>query len=164
LVLFSTKKMTWYDSRVEKVIINRSLIRPIPLVMVWFTFYGESLAMALNGYLYFPKNMYEDLLSSSPSHESLSVYVHEYTHIERQRKYGHYRWMLHYIFFRSFRLEEELAAIREEMKYRHAHNLTYNITRKSRHFSSSTYLWILSYDASVRLLTMEWQAILSRKY
>lgn len=103
--------------------------------------------------------MYDDLHSPHPSDESVSVYIHEHTHIERQIQDGILWWHLRYIFSRQFRLEEEMLAIHKEMIYRHEHKLTYNIARKAKHFSSSTYLWMLSYDASMELLRKQWQAV-----
>lgn len=141
--------------------INRRLLRPIPYWFRWIPFFGTSLAVAIGARAYFPKGMYEDLMSKHPSHESVSVYVHEHTHIERQIQDGILWWHLRYIFDRGFRLDEELLAIRKEMVYRHEHKLTYNIARKAKHFSSSTYLWVLSYDKSMEILRKQWQAVVS---
>jgi hypothetical protein len=141
--------------------INRRLIRPIPSWFRFIPFFGTSLAVTVWARTYFPKVMYDDLISHHPSHESMSVYIHELTHIERQTQDGLWSWHMRYIFSPQFRLEEEMLALRKEMFYRNQHRLTYNIARKAKHFSSSTYLWMLSYDRSMDILRKQWQAVVS---
>lgn len=117
--------------------------------------------MAIGARAYFPTALYTDLMSAEPAHESVSVYIHEHTHVARQLEVGALRWSVLYLISRNFRLDEELLAIKKEMQYRHAHGLLYNIARKAKHFSSSTYLWMLPYDASVAILRKQWQEVVS---
>ncbi len=141
--------------------IHRRLVKPIPFWFRYVPFFGTSLAMTIGARMYLPHHLYTDLMSATPTNESMSVYVHEHTHIARQLEMGPLIWNVWYIVSRRFRLAEELLAIKKEMAYRHTHGIPYNIVRKAKHFSSSTYLWVLPYEASVETLRKQWQEVVS---
>lgn len=133
--------------------------RSIPVWWKWLDFLplvDADTPSTLYPFIYLPEEMYEDALREAPSRETEAVLVHERTHIRQQSRDGLFSYMLKYVFSREFRLTQELEAIEAEMAYRKAHGLSYDIERKARQFSGSSYLWVLPYDEAKAQLEALW--------
>jgi len=83
---------------------------------------------------------------------SLSIIEHEKTHILRAQKYGMFKWYLMYCFSNSFRLKEEIEAIRIEFKYLKKNNIIPDYEKKAKWLSSLIYLNMISYDEALNVL------------
>ena len=113
-------------------------------------------AHALYPNVYIPKHIYEDLQSKNPNPKNVSVLIHEQTHINRQKQMGWLLWGLKYCASRKFRFEEELAAVKESMKYLKKKKVKLDINRKAKLLSSFLYLWCISYDEAKSKLDDAW--------
>lgn len=113
-------------------------------------------AHAIYPTIYIPKNIHEDLLSKSPNPKNVSILIHEQTHIKRQKQIGWFLWGLKYCFSGKFRFEEELAAVRESMKYLKKRNIEWDTARSAKFLSSYLYLWCTSYREAKRKLDEAW--------
>lgn len=135
-----------------------SAIREIPRWWRFVPFLGDELATTIYPAIYVPREMYEDVFSNTPSDQNIAVLIHEAVHLVRQEEYGSGtgRWKWKYLSSQSFRLGEELTAIRAEMEYRNRKGLSYDFERKARHFSSGAYLWVLPYERSLDILRELW--------
>jgi hypothetical protein len=137
-----------------------NLVKLIPWWWCFVPFLGTELATTIHTSIYFPKKLYEEIHSGIVSSETESIYLHELVHVERQKQYGSLMWNLSYIFNSSFRLQEELVAIEKQMKFLLQHKRIYDITKKAKQFSSSDYLWALSFADSKKVLEALWQKCL----
>jgi hypothetical protein len=131
-------------------------VKKIPGWWRWVPFLQIDVAATVYPYMYFPKDVFDDLRSDSPDKNNFSILVHERVHLERQIQYGALAWNLKYIFSKKFRLKEELEAITVQMKYMKENNLEYNIERKASQFASCLYLWVLPEDKARDVLTKLW--------
>lgn len=139
--------------------VTSNRIQVIPSWWKYIPLLGTEITTAIYPNIYFPKEVYSNLLSKSPSILNQSILIHETVHIERQIAYGVFKWNVRYLCDKKFRLEEELIAIKTQMLFLKRNNETYDCKRKAKHFSSSVYLWVLSYDKSLTLLTDLWNEI-----
>ena len=121
-------------------------------------FLGDELATTIAPHIYLPEAMYANMLSGAPDNQNIAVVIHESEHLARQAEYpaGEAAWKWKYLTSKSFRLGEELTAIRVEMKYRKQQGLEYDKERKARQFSSGIYLWAASYEQSLDILREMW--------
>ncbi|MFA7285902.1 MAG: hypothetical protein WC011_03590 [Candidatus Paceibacterota bacterium] len=136
--------------------IDFKFIRKIPFWWEYFPFLSIDMARTIYPYIYFPKDIFIDLQSESPKDLNFSILIHEKVHIDRQEKLGILKWNIFYLFSKKFRLNEEIVAILEQMKYMKSKNLSYDFAKKARQFSSSTYLWMIPYERGLDLLNNLW--------
>lgn len=87
------------------------------------------------------------------------VLIHEQTHFTRQYASGLFSFGWRYFFNKQFRLQEELVAIKEQMKHLKQHGEVYDIERMARFFASPTYGYVLPHDESVSILTRLWESV-----
>lgn len=142
----------------QTLFINKSLIHPIPRYFAFIPFLGTSMACTIFGKIYFPLDQYNDLVSSNPTNLVKSVYLHELVHVTRQREQGSLLWNTKYLFSKKFRLQEELASIKEQMIFLKSVNEVYDIERKAKQFASSDYLWVCSYEVGKNILLELWKS------
>lgn len=131
-------------------------VKIIPRWWKFIPFFGIEVATTIYPNIYLPQVMYKNLSSIQPGVPETAVLLHEKTHIERQKGAGVFIWHIKYFFKRSFRLNEELAGIKVEMNYLKENGRVYNFERKAKQFSSSMYLWVLSYEKSMKVLKQLW--------
>lgn len=129
----------------------------IPVWWRFIPFLGTEVATTIYPNIYLPHEMFKNLSSAEPGVPETAVLLHEKIHIERQKGAGVFMWHIKYIFSRSFRLREELAGIKVEMNYLKENGRVYNFERKAGQFSSSMYLWVLSYEKSLKVLHELWE-------
>lgn len=84
------------------------------------------------------KRNYDGYVSGDPSPETLASLVHEHTHIKRLGP--GLGIMVKYWTNKDFRLQEELAAITEEMRVLKKHSNQFDIGRRAKDLSSIAYL------------------------
>lgn len=143
----------------KSTFVDQTLIRPIPFIFRFIPFFGTELAMIVYPHLYFPKDLFASLATDNPTPQAYGVYLHELTHLRREKTHGPFRWNIQYIVSQKFRLQEELAAIQVQMKYLKSENLEYNIERQARRFSSSIYLWMTTHENAKAILHDLWNSI-----
>lgn len=143
----------------QKESFNKELVKQIPWYWRYIPFLGNEMACCIFGEIYFPKDLYNNLVSQNPDILTLSILVHEQTHLRRQGNLGVLRWNSYYLFSKKFRLNEELVAIEKQMKFLKEHNHVYNIERKAKQFASSAYLWVMKEKEAREVLEELWGRI-----
>lgn len=110
--------------------------------------------------IYLRSDIYDDVYSSDNPHpENVSVLIHEQTHLNRMRSMGMIRFGIKYIFSPEGRFEEELVAIKEQMKHLKKHDLNYDIERTAKALSGWAYLWCTTYDKAYKELLIRWSEV-----
>lgn len=141
--------------------LNKSLIHPIPRYFGLIPFISTKMACTIFCKIYFPLDQYNDLVSSNPTNLVKSVYLHELVHVTRQKEQGSLLWNIKYLCNKKFRLEEELAAIKEQMIFLKSMSEIYDIERKAKQFASSDYLWVCSYEVGKNKLERLWNSVIT---
>ena len=113
-------------------------------------------AHAIYPNIYLPLDIYEDLQRKHPDSKNVSILVHEQTHIEKQNQIGWLLWGFKYCFVGSFRLNEELEAIKSSMKYLKSKGKNYDIDKRARALSGYLYLWCVDYKTAKARLEKAW--------
>lgn len=106
-------------------------------------------AQSIYPFIFFPENIYCDLLSKSPKPQSIAILLHEKVHFERQKQQGILLWILKYLISPKFRFNEELLALKEQIRYSKKHNLTLDLETRAKELSSWLYLWCVSYEQAL---------------
>jgi hypothetical protein len=109
-------------------------------------------ANAIYPYIWLHSDIYNDLKSTHPSPESIATLIHEETHYARQREMGIGEYAARYVFSSSFRLEEELTAIRPQVEYLVSRGARFDIVDRARRLSGAEYLWAARYDEALSKL------------
>src|SRR5476651_2497163 len=116
-------------------------------------------ANAIYPNIYLPESLYTDLLSDKPTAKSVSILIHEQTHIDRQKKLGWLYWSLQYTILADFRFNEEIEAITSAMKYLKQHGQEFDTERSAKFLSGYLYLWCCRYDTAKEVLDNIWKSI-----
>ena len=106
-------------------------------------------AQCIYPFIFLPKDIYDDILSKSPKPQSIAILLHEKTHLERQKGKGIILWITLYMISPKFRLNEELLAFKEQIKYLKKLNLTLDLELRAKRLSSWLYLWCISYKKAL---------------
>jgi len=109
-------------------------------------------AQAIYPNIYLPRKVYINLEKSKPNSEYIAILAHEQTHIERQKKTGFIKWLIKYIFLPKFRFNEELVAIKVQIKCLKKYKKEFDIEKKAESLSGWLYLWPASYKTAKREL------------
>lgn len=117
---------------------------------------SQNTAHALYPNIYVPKWMDEELKKEKPDPYVMASFMHEQVHIRRQKEIGILKFGVLYVLSGKFRFEEELLAIREQMRFLKKHGKTFDIEKRARQLSSGMYLWCVSYDQSKIRLEELW--------
>ena len=125
---------------------------PWTILPIFSTYTGH----AIYPNIYIPKHIYEDLQTKHPKSTSVSILLHEQTHIKRQGKIGWLRWGLLYLLSPSFRFNEELEAIKSSMKYLRRKGGVFNTSKRAKYLSGWLYLWCMNYDKAKEELDNAW--------
>lgn len=114
-------------------------------------------AHAIYPNIFLPRHIYQNLQSKYPDPKNISILIHEETHIARQKKMGWFIWGFKYCLIPTFRFEEEIAAIKESMKYLKSNKLSWNIDKTATFLSSYLYLWCVNKNIARQRLEEEWK-------
>jgi len=102
--------------------------------------------------IYLRPEIYQDLLAPKPNHQNIGIVIHEETHYKRSKEAGVFEFATRYILTRKGRLEEELVAYGEQMRYLKSKGLDYDLDRVAKNLSSWPYFWCSSYlEAKAKL-------------
>lgn len=115
-------------------------------------------ANALGWNIYLPKRIYKNLQTDNPKSEWVAILIHEEEHIKRQKQIGIIKFGLKYLFFPKFRFNEEIEAMKPQMKYLKSKGSTFNTSKAAKFLSGYLYLWPVSYDYAKKILDKTWSA------
>lgn len=135
------------------------MIKKIPLFWKYLPFFDTTMASTIYINIYLKEDDYNDYFSEHPSVLVQSIVIHEKCHVEKWQEIGLFKFGFLYFFSKKFRLEQELLAIKEQMKFLKQHDEIYDIERKARHFSGKDYRYLLKIDEARKVLTDLWQSI-----
>jgi len=116
-------------------------------------------ANAIYPNIYMPKHVYDNLLSTTPKHEFVSVLLHEQEHIKREKQLGVIKFGLKYLFSPKFRFDEELEAIKPQMKYLKSIGKNFDTVKAAKYLSGWLYLWPVSYEHAKQVLDNTWEEL-----
>jgi hypothetical protein len=122
-------------------------------------FFKKTGGVALYPYIFLNTISYTDLLTKNPKPKTLYALIHEQEHIRRAKAKEPILWILLYVFSPSFRVNEELEADREAMKYWKSQGLEYDFDLRARSLSSYLYLWPTSQKEAKQKLLKIWSEI-----
>lgn len=139
--------------------LNKIMIKKIPWLWKYLPFFGTTMASTIYTNIYLIDEDYNDYFSDNPSILVQSIVIHEKYHVEKWKEIGLFKFGFLYFFSKKFRLEQELLAIREQMKFLKQYNEVYDIERKAKHFAGKDYRYLLKIDEARKVLTELWQSI-----
>ena len=129
----------------------------------WFIFlHKKGRGATFLGRIYLRKDLFKDYLAGSPSVETISVLEHETTHFLNSGGKNVFKSIVHnlcYWLFPNFRFDEELRAIKSEMKVLKTNNQTFDIEKRAKFLSSFYYLYSSSYQRAHQELTRLWNEV-----
>lgn len=114
---------------------------------------------AFSSKIYLREDLFNKFRFNNPDCETLSVLEHEVVHIKRGKEKGIFKTSLLYWLSPRMRIEEEIAAIREEMKVLKSTKQDFDFNKRAKNLSGIPYLWAISYKDAYRKLTKLWQEI-----
>lgn len=117
--------------------------------------YGK--LVAFHPYIYTPAELHSLLMSDHNSADIQCSYIHAQEHMLRQKELGLFTWLFKYLFSKNFRIQEELGAIQQEMKFIKKNNVDFDIYEKARKLSSGWYFNMLSFEEAKDLLLSIWK-------
>lgn len=118
-----------------------------------------NVCIALYPKIYLPINVYNDLKSENPNPYNLAILIHEQTHIKRYEEVGVVKWVIKYVLDPKFRIDEELIAHGEGMRFIKSKNLIWNFEKTAKNLSSWLYLWPISYKEALARLKKIWNSV-----
>lgn len=124
---------------------------------------GFKTITAISPNVYAPNEVCEDVHSDNPNPNYLAMLAHEFVHIDRQQEMGVLKWIIAYVIFRQFRVDEELIADRARMEYLVKNGLDFDINGRAEQLSSWLYLHAISYEEAWMLLARIWREIKNQK-
>ncbi|HSW90293.1 MAG TPA: hypothetical protein VLH19_05510 [Patescibacteria group bacterium] len=119
----------------------------------------QETAHAIYPNIWLPSQHYRDYISGDPKPQTQRAIVHETKHLDRQTEIGLPKWYISYLLSSSFRLEEELLAIKEEMKLSKENDFQIDLEFKAKWLSSWMYLWCVSKEDATKILQQMWEAL-----
>lgn len=114
-------------------------------------------ANAIYPSIYLPETVYENLRTSKPKAEYLAILLHEQEHIKRQKVIGVFRFGLQYLLSPTFRFNEELIAMKPQMRYLKSVNKPFDTALRAKYLSGWLYLWAVSFTEAKRKLDQAWE-------
>lgn len=118
-----------------------------------FPIYRNYRGLFIFGKIYLRKDIYENIKSNDPDIYYLSILEHEKSHQASATKIVYLRYCMKYLFNRSFRLAEEINAIKTQIIFMRENGQKYEyIDRSAKALSSWTYLWAGNYKEIKEIL------------
>jgi hypothetical protein len=135
-------------------------IKKVPQVLVRLKILPSTICIALSPYIFLSNDLYEDYLTSKASFRTIAIIAHESVHIERQQKIGLLKFLFLYFFSKTFCLNEEIEAIRAEMKVYKLHAKQFDFKRRSLILSTFwMYHHCIAYKDALEKLHSLWDEI-----
>jgi len=113
-------------------------------------------AAASDPYILLSKKLYEEVLSGTPSLDTLGIIEHEKAHLLHQKMMGKWKLIFKYWFSPRFRLQEELYAERARFAFLKSRGGTVDLDHRARRMSGILYGWMVSYNRARILLIRIW--------
>lgn len=135
------------------------MIKKIPWFGKYLPRFETKMASTFYPNIYLTEEDYNDYFSENPSIRVQAIVIHEQYHLKKWKEIGLIKFGLLYLFSKKFILEQELLAIKEQMKFLKQHDEVYDIERKAQHFSGKEYWHLLKIDEARNLLTDLWNSI-----
>lgn len=114
-------------------------------------------ANAIYPNVYLPREIYDNLKSSSPEPRNTATLIHEETHLKREKEMGPLKFGIKYLFSPKFRFNEELEAHKESFKFLKKEKIKPNIERSAKFLSGWLYFWPVSYELAKKELEKAWE-------
>jgi len=104
------------------------------------------------------RDLFDDAHSNNHSLLVQGILEHEKSHCKRFQEVGYWFFRLQYAFSCKFRLQEELTADTARFIFLKKHGGTIDLEKRAKLLSGSLYLWMVSYDKALVLLTELWKS------
>jgi len=117
-----------------------------PFLWQFLPWLSSYTAQAIYPNIYVSKKVFENLKSKNPNPRFIAILEHEIKHLQRQKELGIIKFGIKYLFSPKFRFQEELLAIKEEMRYLKSKKLLFSIERAAKYLSSWLYFWMIPYQ------------------
>jgi len=117
-----------------------------PFLWQFLPWLSSYTAQAIYPNIYVSKKVSENLKSKNPNPRFIAILEHEKKHLQRQKELGIIKFGIKYLFSPKFRFQEELLAIKEEMRYLKSKKLLFSIERAAKYLSSWLYFWMIPYQ------------------
>jgi hypothetical protein len=119
----------------------------------------ETTCTALYPNVYVPPWFFEELTSGTPDPYFEAIVIHEQTHIEREIQKGWFVWLALYLLSAKFRVDEELVADRELMRYLKERGVAFDLAKRAKQLSSWLYLRPISEGEAFDRLEEIWNSL-----
>lgn len=132
-------------------------IKKVPALWIKLKILPPGISVALSPIIFLDKKLYEDYMSDSPVCFAKAIIAHETVHIESQKSIGLLKYIFLYFTSKKFCFEEEMRAIKEEMKVYKLHGQQFSTARRA-HTLSSFWLYhhCIGYDDAKKALDSLW--------
>jgi len=117
-----------------------------PFLWQFLPWLSSYTAQAIYPNIYVSKKVFENLKSKNPNPRFIAILEHEIKHLQRQKELGIIKFGIKYLLSPKFRFQEELLAIKEEMRYLKSKKLLFSIERAAKYLSSWLYFWMIPYQ------------------
>jgi hypothetical protein len=134
-------------------------VKCIPIWINRIPLFKNTGGLALYPYIFLNAIFYNDLLLKNPKPKTVYALIHEQEHIKRAKIKGPGLWSLLYVLSPSFRVNEELEADREAMKYWKSQRLDYDFDSRAKSLSSAMYLRPISEKEAKQKLLKIWDMV-----
>ena len=120
-------------------------------------FLSSFTANAIYPNIYLPKRVYENLKSDNPKQKWVAILKHEQEHLKREKEIGPIIFGLKYLFLPSFRFQEEIIAIKAQIKHLKSVGENFDTDKSAGFLSSWLYLWPVTYARAKQSLDKLWK-------
>lgn len=123
-----------------------NFVKPAPIYWRFLPYFNKVRGLLFLNKIYLRLDIYENLISENPDPINEGILIHELTHKKNSQEQGWLKFGIGYFFSRKARLEEELSAIKAQIKFLKSKGLEYQYTERSaKALSSIYYLWAGDY-------------------
>lgn len=149
----------WQNRKLCSMKYKNIKVKRKPFIWCFIPFLRSYTAQAIYPNIYVVKEAFESLSSKDPNPRYIASLEHELTHIQRQKEIRFFKWGVKDILSPQFRLQEELLAMRETMRYLKKRKLKFDFDRSARFLSSYLYFRMASYKQVKKKLEEIWDQL-----
>lgn len=128
-------------------------VLPYPKLFKYFPISDMGFTTLVFKTIYLSESIYEDLQKANPAPLSVAVLKHQEVHAKNASLFK----VLKYIFSKDFRIKEEREAFGAMFMHLKQYNQPFDLDKMARNFSGLRYLWMISYEEGLKLITKIWQ-------
>lgn len=133
-------------------------IKQVPQWLIWLGIFPKTANLGLAPYIFLCKELFEDYKKGTPNCKTKAMIAHESVHVERQKTIGLLKFLYLYRYSKQFCLNEEIKAIKEEMRIYKSCSKKFNIEHRAKSLST---FWVyrncINYEDAEKLLADLWQ-------